>query len=251
MAEIWPVDWPTNIDITDPEQYDPYHVELAEEAAGKSLRMLTLYQVGGLPVTVMPVSVGCCQPFTGGQVGNSYLPFYPILLESGRYGNCFCHSGCGCTDRPWVYLKGPVGRIDNVTVDGVTVPNTAYRVENGNRLVRIDGGTWPSCAGDRFTVTYLNAYEVDVYGQFIGGLLAVEFLKLLTNPSQCRLPSGTTAVSRQGVNIEITRGMFPDMVTNIPEVDLYLKQFNPNALKTMPQVYSPDMPEPTQITWEA
>lgn len=248
MVDIWPIDWPTSIDIT---EYDPYHVQLAEEAAGKSLRFLTLYQVGGLPITVMPVSTGCCKPFTGGQVGNSYLPFYPILTESGQYGNCFCGGGCGCSERGWVYLKAPVGRIDEVKVGGVVLPSTAYRMENGNRLVRIDGPAWPSCAGDNFTVTYLNGYEVDVYGQFIGGLLAVEFLMLLTNPSKCRLPSGTESVSRQGVNITISRGMFPDMTTNIPEVDLYLRQFNPHSLKAVPAVYSPDMPDPTEITWQA
>lgn len=249
--DIWPIDWPTSMNIADPDQYDPYHVTLAEEAAAKSLRMLTLYQVGGLPVTVMPVTTGCCKPFTGGQFGHSYLPFYPILLESGQYANCFCGAGCGCSDGEFVYLKAPVGRIDSVVVDGVTLPNTAYRVENGNRLVRLDGGRWPSCAGTNFTVTYLNAHEVDVYGQFIGGLLAVEFLKLLTNPQQCRLPAGTTVVNRQGVSVEITRGTFPDMTTGIQEVDLYLKQWNPNGMKTLPQVYSPDMPEPREITWEA
>lgn len=249
--DIWPIDWPTSMDVADPDKFDPYHVGLAEEAAAKSLRMLTLYQVGGLPITVMPVTTGCCKPFTGGQSGNSYLPFYPILTNTGQYGNCFCGSGCGCNERSWVYLKAPVGRIDNVIIDGVTLPSSAYRVENGNRLVRTDGGSWPSCAGDRFTVTYLNGYEVDVYGQFIGGLLAVEFLKLLTNPSQCRLPAGTEQVSRQGVNITISTGMFPDMTTNIPEVDLYLRQFNPHRLTSAPQVYSPDIPDPTEITWEA
>ena len=248
--DIWPIDWPTSVNVTDADQYDPYHVMLAEEAAAKSLRMLTLYQVGGLPITVMPVTTGCCHPFTGGQFGNSYLPFYPILLESGRYANCFCGAGCGCTDRPFVYLKAPVGRVDQVTISGVTVPPSAYHIENGNRLVRLDDGTWPSCMGANFTVTYLNGYEVDVYGQFIGGLLAVEFLTLLTNPAQCRLPAGTESVTRQGVSITITRGMFPDMVTGIPEVDLYLKQFNPHGLKSLPQVYSPDIPTPNQITWQ-
>jgi hypothetical protein len=150
-----------------------------------------------------------------------------------------------------VNLRAPVGRIDEVKIDGVILPNTAYRVEDGYRLVRIDGKTWPSCKGDQFTVTYLNAFEVDVYGQFIGGLLAVEFLKLLTSPQDCRLPSGVTAVSRQGMSYEIQQGMFPDGVTNVPEVDLYLKQWNPYNLKTLPQVYSPDMDDQHQITWKA
>jgi hypothetical protein len=249
MADIWPIDWPISVDIT---SYDPYHIQRAEEAAGKVLRTLTLYRVGGLPITVMPVNHHCCHPFTGGQFGNSYLPFYPVLLESGQYSNCFCGSGCGCEPESVVYLKAPVGRIDRITIDGVDLPNTAYRVEDGYKLRRLDGSNWPSCAGDKFTVTYLNAYEVDVYGQFVGGLLANEFLQIIADPgADCRLPIGVTSVARQGINIEISQGLFPDGVTNIPEVDLYLKQWNPYQMKSAPQVYSPDMPVPREITWEA
>lgn len=248
MADIWPIDWPIDIDITD---FDPYLVQRAEEAAAKSLRVLTMYRVGGLPITVMPVNHGCCKPFTGGQIGNSYVPFYPILLESGQYANCFCGSGCGCASAAVVNLRPPVSRIDNVTIDGVVLPNTAYRVEDGYKLRRLDGKGWPSCYGDKFTVTYLNGHEVDVYGQFVGGLLAKEFLTLLTSPQDCRLPSGLESVTRQGMSYRLVQGLFPDGVTNIPEVDLYLKQWNPYGMKQMPQVFSPDLEWPREITWEA
>jgi hypothetical protein len=151
-----------------------------------------------------------------------------------------------------VLLDMPVGRIDNVTVDGVALPNTAYRVEDGNRLVRLDGGRWPSCTSGDFYVIYLNAYEVDVLGQDAGGLLAAEYLKLLTNAaSKCRLPRGVTNVTRQGMSFEVSAGMFPNGVTNIPEVDMYIAQWNPHGLRTRPQVYSPDILPPRSITWEA
>lgn len=249
MSELWPIDWPTDLDIT---TSDPYHVQIAELAAASTLRLLTLYRVGGLPITVMPCTGTCAFPNMPlpAQVGNSYLPFYPILLSSGAYANCFCGNSCQCVGRSEVLLGTPVGRIDDVSINGVSLPNTAYRVENGNILVRLDGGEWPACAGDDFTVTYLNSYEVDILGQAAGGHLAAEYLKLFgPTASKCRLPRGVTSVTRQGMQFEVSAGMFPNGVTNIPEVDVYIAQWNPHGLRTRPMVYSPDLPAHRSITW--
>ena len=249
---VWPIDWPLNVDIT---AEDPFHVQVAEQAAGDSLRMLTLYRVGGLPITVKPQVNTCAAPFRStfgpAQVGHSYLPFWPVLLANGAYANCFCGYACGCDFRASVKLAVPVGRIDSVKVNGVELPTTAYQVENGDTLVRLDGDGWPACAwDDEFLVTYLNAYEVDVLGQMAGGMLAAEFLKALTNPSNCRLPKGVTQVARQGMQFTIERGLFPDGVTNIPLVDAYIAKWNPNKLKTRPMVYSPDLPPHRTVSWE-
>lgn len=251
MSATWPIDWPTDIDVT---TYDPYLIQIAEEAASATLRLLTLYRVGGLPITVMPCT-GLCAfprlPFSGpSQSGNSYLPFYPILLSSGAYANCFCGNSCQCEGKSEVLLGTPVGRIDDVSIDGVSLPTTAYRVENGNILVRLDGAEWPSCSGDDFTVTYLNSYEVDILGQAAGGYLAAEYLKLFgPAAAKCRLPRGVTSVTRQGMQFEVSAGMFPNGVTNIPEVDVYIAQWNPHGLRTRPMVYSPDLPAHRSITW--
>jgi hypothetical protein len=248
MSDEWPIDWPPGVDIL---AEDDYLVERAEETAAAVLRYLTLYRAGGKSITVMPCTETCCRPFNGGQFGNSYLPFYPILLNSGGYANCFCNAGCSCSQTPTVRLAGPVGRIDEVKIDGLVVPQNAYRVENGNRLVRTDGGTWPSCAGDNFTVTYLNAYPVGVLGQQVGGLLAHEYLKLFKDDATCRLPDSARSVSRNGVAVELTSEMFPEGKTGIQAVDIYLTQWNPHGVKSRPVVISPDMPEPRQITWGA
>lgn len=246
MSQEWPIDWPPGVDIL---AEDEYLVQRAEQTAASVLRYLTLYRVGGQPITVMPCPNTCRRPFTGGQFGHSYVPFYPILLDSGAYGNCFCGGGCDCGAVHSVQLVGPVGRVDEVKVNGVVLPQNAYRVENGHRLVRIDGGTWPACAGDGFTVKYLNAYPVGVIGQQVGGLLAHEYLKLFKGDSSCRLPDSATSVSRNGVSVEITNGMFPDGKTGIQAVDIYLTQWNPYGVKSRPVVISPDIHEPRQITW--
>jgi hypothetical protein len=90
---------------------------------------------------------------------------------------------------------------------------------------------------------------VDSLGQYIGGVLAVEYLKQIQGAKGCRLPAGTTSASRQGLNITISPGMFPEGRTYVPEVDAYLYQWNPYGLKTAPKVYSPDKPKARTTTW--
>ena len=245
-TEIWPIRWPIGFD---PDAYDKYLIERAKEAATQTMRMLTMYRVGGLPITVMPTTTECVHPFTGGQFGNSYVPFYPILLESGSYANCFCNAGCDCAPASTILLREPIGDIRTIQINGEVLDPSAYRVENGNRLVRTDGGSWPSCAGDDFTVTYLNAFPVDEQGQFTAGLLAVEYIKMFLKSTACRLPRHVTDVARGGLSFTVTTQMFPEGTTGIDEVDAWLAQWNPNGLRTMPGVWSPDMDDPRQITW--
>ena len=244
--ETWPIKWPAGIDL---DGFDHTLVDMAERAAADTLRMLTLYRVGGMPITVMPCTNTCARPFTGGQFGNSYVPFYPILLESGAYANCFCNAGCSCESVSTVLLTEPVGRIAVVRINGEVVDPSVYHVDDGNKLVRHDGEAWPSCAGPNFTVTYLNAFEVDPYGEFVGGILAAEYLKLFTTPKECRLPRTVTDVTRGGMTFTVTAAMFPEGMTGINEVDSYLVRWNPNGLRTMPLVISPDVPSQHQTTW--
>jgi hypothetical protein len=240
MSESWPIVWPAGggQDTATAEQ-----IEAAEMMASATLRFLTLYRVGGSPITVMPCARTCRSP----QMRVSM--FHPVLLDSGAYGNCFCSRGCDCSRMPEVTLEAPVGRIDEVKVDGEILPVSAYHVEDGNKLVRLDGKGWPACAGKDFTVTYLNSYEVDTYGQYVGGFLAAEYLKAITNDKKCKLPGGVRNLSRQGISYDITPGMFPDGLTNVSEVDSYLVQWNPHGLRTKPAVDSPDKPKQRVVTW--
>jgi hypothetical protein len=238
MAE-WPIAWPGG---NPPEGASLEDVRRAELLATSALRKLTLYRVGGEPITVMPCAQTCCKP----RPGNYY--FYPILLDNGMYANCFCSSGCNCGNVPSVTLEGPVGRIVDVRVDGVALLPSAYRVEDGTRLVRLDGKSWPACAGDNFTVTYLNGYEVDELGEYVGGILASEFYLALTDESNCRLPAETTSIARQGISLTLDRELFPSGTTGIKEVDVYLASWNPHGLKTRPQVYSIDRKRPRTVS---
>lgn len=245
---IWPVAWPASANA---DALDPVIKARAELFASNVLRMLTLYRVGGEPITVMPCTRTCHHP-NSTVFSLGVLPFHPILMGNGSYANCWCGGDCTCASAPTVILDAPVGRIDSVIIDGVALDPAAYHVEDGNKLVRLDGEGWPACAGKRFTVTYLKGYPVDSMGEYVAGVLAVEYLKLVgTVKAKCGLPASVVNVQRQGLTFEITRGMFPDGLTSITEVDTFLMMWNPHGLKTKPAVYSPDIKRPRQITWKA
>jgi hypothetical protein len=237
---IWPVEWPVsaNADALDPDIRDR-----AETYAANTMRFLTLNRVGGNPITVMPSARTCRSPIMRLNMF-SPVPFYASAYD---LRSCNCSMGCACARIRHVTLDGPVGRIDEVKIDGVALDPSAYHVED-TLLVRNDGGEWPACAGKNFTVTYLNGYPVDDMGQFVAGILAAEFVKAITSDKKCRLPSTITTMSRQGISYDLTKGMFVDGVTGIPEVDAYVVLWNPHGMRTRPAVYSPDLNPQRQIT---
>lgn len=227
---IWTVDWPADMTFTEPAEQRQRL--LAEAYAGSTLRALTLYRVGGEPITVTPSSPQCRR---------RTADLYGVLPDE-HFRGCWCdHGSCGCADTPHVLLDAPVGRIDEVRIDGVVLPAEAYHVADGNKLVRTDGKSWPSCHGWNFTVTYLNAYPVDIMGSHVGGLLAMEFLKALRGDKKCRLPAGVTSITRAGISMEVKADMFDGGLTGISEVDAWVRQWNPHGQKVRTGVYSVDM----------
>jgi hypothetical protein len=261
----WPVDW----SCADPswvEDMDPGVKARAEALAVSTLRSLTAYQVGGCPVTVRPCAESCGRTSyvaapvlsgTSSALGGPVGQWWPHIDAGGDWTNtaCGCTSGCSCEFVPEVILPGPVGRVDSVYLDGAELDPNAYRVDNGNRLVRMDGGVWPSCqhmarplgAPGTFGVTYLQGIPVDGLGAFVAGKLAVEFA-MACSGGQCALPSGVTSIARQGVTMEVSTGMFPGNVTGIVEVDAWVRIWNPNALVMPSTVWSPDVPRARQVT---
>lgn len=240
----WTIDWPEAA-AADKAAASAEQVAFAEDYAAKTMRMLTLYRVGGLPIKVMPTGRTCTSPIMRRDM------FYPALFypAAATLKSCNCFFGCRCSGVGGVLLTAPVGDILEVTVNGVVLDPAAYRVENGERLIRTDGTQWPACAGKDFTVTYLNGHKVDAMGAYAGGVMAWEWLKSLTASKKCRLSSKVTSLNRQGITMELTPGMFPDGVTGIEEVDLYLRQWNPHGWKVAPKVYSLDKPRQREVTW--
>lgn len=251
----WPVDWSC---VPNEDDIDPVVKVRAEALATSALRSLTAYQVGGCPIQVRPCSLGCGQrsgyqvwPITG-EPGTG-----PFISTSGRWVNgCGCGTACSCTTLSEVILPGPVGRIDEVLLDGVVLASTDYRVDDGNRLVRTDGDVWPVCqdmgapVGDdgTFAVTYLRGIPVDGQASYVAGVLAYEFAKACGG-SKCGLPKNITQVARAGVTYEIEPGTFPNNATGIFVVDAWLRTINPYAVILPAQVFSPDRPSARVTTF--
>lgn len=248
------------------DSYDPEDQALADAYAGQTLRMLTAYRVGGCPITVRPCLARCAPssylvaptPSGSGALGVAGPGLNPFINANGAWVNgCGCSTGdCSCVQLCEVLLPPPVGWVVEVRLDGAVVDEDSYRIDNERRLVRTDGGCWPSCQDmtapadgeGAFSVTYLNAYLVDAIGSYVAGILACEFIKAITG-GECQLPAGVTSVVRQGVTLEIAAGAFPDGLTGIREVDAYIQRWNPNQLKMQPKVWSPDYRPTRRTTW--
>jgi hypothetical protein len=238
----WPVDWSCVDDI---ETHDPVVVARAESLATSSLRMLTLYAVGNCPETVRP----CTCP-SRSTWSNTWMT--PHIDFTGSWVNV-CTV---CDTLTEITLPGPIASVEEVIIDGVQVDPSAYRVDNGNLLVRTDGEPWPSCQDmaaspgedGTFTVTYTRGVAVDGMAAFMAGLLGREFLSICEG-GDCGLPATVTAVTRQGVTFEMPTGAFPNGRTGIMAIDTWLAQFNPYGVRRPATVSSVDVRRPRQTTW--
>jgi len=245
-------------------------MERSEALAWMTLAALTADQVGTCPITVRPCKAGCTgggvylaapAGFSGHYAGvqTGRAGFNPHVGVQGQWVNsCGCSTDCSCGTLCEAILPGPVGDILEVWLNGALLDPTAYRVDNGTRLVRTDGECWPTCQDmaqdahgvDAFSVTYYRGAAPDVVLLWIAGLLAVEWFKACTSDKTCRLPRGVRNVSRQGVSYQIEQNLFSEGTTGIPEVDALIARYNPYGLKMAPTISSPQtIRRPRQTTW--
>lgn len=241
------VDW-SCIPDEDLLELDPDIKLRAELFAQAAIRVLTGGQVGNCPVTVRPCVSGCA-------------PASPIMnpeIRDGRwYNTCGCPAErCSCSALTKIILKGPVGGIAGVYVDGSPVSPSYYRVDNGNELIRLGGPEWPTRQDmtlpdtevGTMAVTYYQGAVLDKTGEFVAGILAKEFLDACEG-RECRLPFGVESLSRQGVNLDFSGGLFPGNRTGIEEVDIWVAAWNPYAQKSPSMVFSPDELGDRRVTW--
>lgn len=262
--QCWPVDWSACSQETLDELTEGQRL-LSEALAAQTLRMLTGYRVGGCPVTVRPCNRSCVPGswLSAPDPGAYYAAiggfgFSPYINASGQWMNaCGCwRNDCSCVKVEEVRLPGNVGFVESVILDGVTLPATSYRIDNGNMLVRTDGGSWPVCQDmnldsgvGTFLVTYLDGNPVDGVGAMVAGLLAAEFAQVCLG-GDCVLPSNVTNLVRAGVSQDFDEEMFPGGKTGQRTVDSFIRIWNPQ--ETLPAgIYSPDFPRTRRTTWRA
>lgn len=196
-----------------------------------------------------------CQSCGGGAgyfwSDGTWLPY----IFNGEWRNCFggCGAGC-CTCEPWcqVYLPAPVASIPatGISQDGAVVPDTAWRVDNGQWLVRTDGECWPYCQDYNadsgtgvFTVTYYQGLPVPGAVSRAAGELACEYAKACVG-AECRLPSRVQSLTRQGMTVSMVDVdmLLEKGLTGITTVDQVIRALNPYGLTSRMKISSPDLP---------
>lgn len=232
----WPITWPAAANIG---AVDVNIKRLCELYASACMNFLTLNRAGGDSITITPAPGDRVLGWYGtyqGYAAGIFWPVYPSAVDLKSFLFLF--------EAEAVRLPGPVGTVSAVTIDGELLDASQYRVEDGIHLVRLEG-SWPS-AGLR--VTYTNSIAVDEMGAHAAGVMAAEWLKLITAEKNCRLNTSARTVTRQGITMDLVGGLFPDGVTNIPEIDAYTMLLNPYRLRVAPRVWSPDLQRPHQVT---
>ena len=184
---------------------------------------------------------------TAGALGAQVGPWW-AHIEQGQWVNTTCgcvSSGCSCSYVPEVLLPA-AGVVYEVRLDGAVLAPSAWRVDDGFRLVRTDGGDWPKCqdmAADEdspgsFVVYWKEGSAPDGLVAWAAGLLAIEYARACMG-LDCGLPDGVTSVTRQGVSWEIATSIFDEGLTGIREVDAVVRIYNPYGLRTPPRVWTP------------
>jgi hypothetical protein len=190
---------------------------------------------GVCPTEIRPCSETCAGAYPGSTFwgrGPGYDPGFPRngssgwtpVLIGGQWYNmgCACTTSCSCAidGAKVLNLPGPVDEVTTVTIDGVVLPPSAYRLERKRSLIRTDGGVWPACqdllaeppAANTFEVTYDRGVPVPVGGQVAAGRLACELAKASCSDSTCALPERLQTITRQGITVG-----FMDTFTDLKE----------------------------------
>lgn len=221
----------------------------AVKVASEILWRLTGAVFGTCPITVRPCGRKCATFAT-----------YPAQLGTGVWINvaCDCDGVCGCCSVCELKLEGPVASVTSVKMDGTALNPSVYRVDNGNMLVRVDGGPcWPTCQDlakadtqvGTFSVTYQRGLPVPVGGQRAVAEMAAEIVKSCTGGA-CRLPSRVQEITRQGERIQLINDVefLKSGLTGLPAVDMWVVAVNPYSHREPPSVYSPDLPPASRVT---
>lgn len=168
--------------------------------------------------------------------------------------DCRCgKTRCSCGQYRFISLQDryPVISVDQVLINGVALDPAAYRVDDYQRLVRIDGECWPRCndlslpdsEANTFSVTYTAGRRPPIELQMAAAELACE-LKRACAGVECRLPANVTRVSRQGVTLDLqsAEAAAAAGVSGIAIVDAAVRRYN--CARASARVWHPSLSSP-------
>lgn len=232
-CEEWPVIWPC-----DPPAGSEERIENAKAMAREMLWSRTgrrLGQCTGTESYAAPSTGACAVPYLSDRGWRLGAPGAPRFL---------------------VLRQQPVASVSAVTVDGVAVDASGYRLA-GSRLYRV-GAQWPEQTSElqapRIEVTYtwgISVAEGSRWHPMVGlamGEVAFEIHQALCG-QPCKLPSRAVSVTRQGVTVQLgDPKQYVDMgLLGLPFADQLILAANPGRLAGQARVYSPDLPRSAAV----
>ena len=237
--------------FANPPLDNPQTIAVAYDMAREALNTLTAGLVANCPVLLRPCSVACCM--AADQWSWDGMTWRPYLVDGQWMNGCGCKDPCGCQRVAGLDLGGPY-EVLGVALDGQELPDDQWRVDDGvdttrqgRYLYRI-GGDWPVQQDmdlmpneqGTFAVHARPGYALGAAGERALGKLVCEFYKAACG-QKCELPARVQSISREGVTMILGEALFPGGLMGIRDVDIYIASINPNALVTIPTVYSPDV----------
>lgn len=279
MPVIGPDDFPPDpvpgamcawtLDTTCCTGWDDYPLDVRTSAAAWATEILdaaTGRRFAQCPIKLRPCGTRCGwfggyltfpvgAPSLSG-VGNPWM--IPFIDGGGIWRNCTCAGACRCRATCEAHLPGPVSEILEVKVNGLVLDPTAYRLDDSSILVRTDGGEcWPECQNldladteeDTWSVTLRQGEALPASGAIAAGKLACEFAKACSG-ADCALPEQLISLSRNGVQVQVAdpQLLLDAGLTGVQEADLFIRMYNPGKLRSRPQVLSPDVRNPRQVS---
>ncbi|MEU7010368.1 hypothetical protein [Streptomyces sp. NPDC046332] len=254
-----PCEWP--IDTSCCPGWDDFTPEVQARATALATQVLdglTGRQFAQCPIDYRPCGPRCeggggymTWPVGRGTVGGG-MPWMIPYVDAGIWRNCVCPGACSCGVRCEVPFPSSVAAVTEVTVDGLTINPTAYRLDSWRgipRLVRTDGECWPLCqdmnvapdAEGAFVITYQPGRPLPLAGQIAAGDLACEFAKACAG-GDCALPQQMASLTRNGVQLEVVdpAQLLTEGLTGIQSVDLWVQSVNPARRAQRSRVASVD-----------
>lgn len=244
----------------DPERYSDEVLEAAIAFASRIMYLATGRQFSnGCEQTVRPCGCQGCFPY-GQDMGWGFI-LWPGMRRLG-YGwdfgfNCGgrCYrQRCSCSTVHEVQLGvRPLAEVTEVRIDGAVLDPSAYRVDDWEWLVRLDGEAWPRCQDITAPDGGPDTWEVDMTwglppsAAVVTGTLALagEVAKACGGDDTCGLPRRQIeTIARQGVQItaldpmEFLSGTPPR--TGVYEADCSIVMENPGGVSGQPVFVNPD-----------
>lgn len=204
----------------------------------------------GLPETVDPAVIEAAiraasdimRTLSGGYIGLCLETLRPLhQCPSCRVTCCGGADGIGLSG-----LNGaPVSEVIEVSIGPDVIDPAEYWFDADDQvLYRVPPQKWPNrdvkwqdCGdGGAFCIQVLAGTHPDAWALRVADTLACELVKDCLG-QKCRLPRNTTAVTAQGVSVELTGS---ELTMILPELSSWVAAVNPLHQVAPSQVWSPD-----------